>query len=120
MYSINERSAYSNSEIALLLKQRMLERSHNVDDLFSIYKIKYELKEKQIIEYMLSGNVNYNLNMIEIASDYLNIPFDELTEILVDDNEISFRHNCDNDCNEFIDLVNYLFSEMIRQEKFNK
>ena len=120
MYSYNKRSAYSNNEIASFFKKKMEENKHSIKDIVKIYKPKYSEIDNKTVEYMISGTVFYDLTMLEIASEYLEIPFNDLTNIIEDDIHISYRKSDDPDQKDFVDLVNYLFSEMIRQDKLNR
>ena len=43
--------------------------------------------EYETIEFMLDGSIFYNETMLDIASDYLGIDFNELTDIVEDDVE---------------------------------
>jgi len=120
MYCYNKRSAYSDNEIAKLIRDKMEDNNHTAADLVDMYKIKYKDLNEQIIQYMCSGTVTYNLDMYEIAADYLNISFEELTSIIEDTDELSYRKYSDETYNEFTEILNYLFSEMIRQEKLSQ
>ena len=57
--------------------------------------------------------------MLEIASDYLEIPYDELTAILEDDEKISPRANTDEDTGELFGIINYMFNEMIKHKRLS-
>lgn len=117
----NKRVAYTDNEIANLMKMKMKENKHNADDLFSLYKDKYSIESIALIQKMLSGTSIYNVKMLDIASEYLNISYDDLTNIIEDNDDASFRKGAsDEEAENFINLVSGLFSEIIRQKKLNR
>ena len=79
---------------------------------------KYDVEES-IIEFMLDKRCRYSYKMLEIASDYLEIPYDELTAILEDDEKISPRANTDEDTGELFGIINYMFNEMIKHKRLS-
>lgn len=61
---------------------------------------------------MLDKKCRYSYNMLKIASDYLNIPYDELTDILTDEEINVSKGN-----KEFNEIINYIFNEMIKHKR---
>ncbi len=117
----SKRVAYTDSEIRKLMRNKMESSNENVRDLFQRYKKPFCLKDDIIISDMISGNVIFNVTMLNIASDYLNMTFEELTRIIEDKDEVKFRKNKeDEDLNSFVNILSCLFSEIIRHKKLNQ
>lgn len=113
----NQRAAYSDYEIASMIRKEMQKQNISKKEFCRIYSPKYDKFNEQILEYMLDGKTYYNTIMLEIASEFLNIDFDKLVEVLEDEETSSFRCSTDDDTNEdinnFCEIVNILFAEMI-------
>ncbi|WMM26710.1 hypothetical protein RBU61_08525 [Tissierella sp. MB52-C2] len=117
----NRRVAYTDSEIRKLMKNKMKDRNDNVSDLFQRYKNSFNLKDNTIINDIVSGNIMFDVDMLNIVSDYLEISFEELTRIIEDKDEVKFRKNEEDeelDC--FVKILSGLFSEIIRHKKLNQ
>ncbi len=117
----NVRPAYYDKEISQLIKEKMKKENLNKEDLYNLYKKKYKIS-LDLINFMLKENVSYNLEMLKIASDYLDIDFNNLTELLEDDSNLSLRseqNTKDEDINNFFIMVDILFSEMIKQKRLD-
>lgn len=109
---INKRAAYLNCEIVNEFSNKMQATNLSKKDI----AYKYNLSEDDV-EYMLDENNYYDIKMLKVASDFLNIPFSELTSILEDDGHVSCRGNVDDETNELFDIINFLFDDMIKQER---
>jgi len=109
---INKRAAYLNCEIVNEFSNKMKTTNLSKKDIANKYNL-----SKADVEYMLDENNYYDINMLKVASDFLNIPFSELTSILEDDGHVSCRGNVDDETNELFDIINFLFDDMIKQER---
>lgn len=110
----NRRPAYQNSEIVSLFIKKIKE---NNDDIKSLAK-RYDVEES-IIKFMLDKRCHYSYKMLKIASDYLRIPYEELTNILEDDEKINPRANTSEDTGELFGIINYMFNEMIKHKRMS-
>lgn len=110
----NRRPAYQNNEIVSLFSKKINENNEDIKVLAQKYDV-----EESIIEFMLDKRCRYSYKMLEIASDYLEIPYDELTAILEDDEKISPRANTDEDIGELFGIINYMFNEMIKHKRLS-
>ena len=115
----NKRVSYTDSEISKLIKLKMDKENITKQELLDKYSKVYSDLNIDTIDDMLIGNIIYDELMLDVASDYLNIPFDELVGVIEDDNEFSCRTNSDEDISEFYDMVNILFGEMVNQIKLS-
>ncbi|HAT4309158.1 TPA: hypothetical protein I9080_003002 [Clostridium perfringens] len=118
----NEREKYTDLEIASMMKQKMLNENININQLYEKYLNIYNDLTLNSIEAMFDGVSYFNLQMLEIASDYLSIDFDELSDFIQDDCSIEFRFDSKNDqeASEFCEIINILFSEMIENRNLVK
>lgn len=113
--ALNERPAYTSNEIVATLKATMKKQNHSAVDLANMYST-----SRHVVEVMLDENTYYSYEMMEIASDYIKVPFEDLTKVLEDDNHISCRGEVDEETDELFDIINYVFDEIIRQERLAK
>lgn len=117
----NKRVAYTDNELSLLFKKVMKENRDTKEDIYMKYREKYDLEDMSIIQDMLSGVVFYDVTMLQIASNYLGISYDDLTKIIVDEDNLSYRKDGeDKNLDALVDILNMLFTSSINQEKLNK
>jgi hypothetical protein len=110
----NRRPAYQNNEIVSLFAKRISERN---DDIITIAK-RYDVEES-LIQFMLDKRYRYSYKMLKIASNYLDIPYEELTGILEDEEKVSLRANTSDDTGDLFGIMNYMFNEMIKHERLS-
>lgn len=110
----NRRSAYQNNEIVNLFVNCMKENEDNIKSIATRYDV-----DKSIIEFMLDKRCHYSYKMLKIASDYLQIPYAELTAILEDEEKKSPRTNTSEDTRELFGIINYMFNEMIKHQRMS-
>jgi hypothetical protein len=112
---VNRRPAYTNNEIANLFKSKFLSEGKTFENISKEYMI-----SSQTIQYMLTDKCHYSFEMLKFASKYLEIPYMELTQILEDDNKFSCRTDKDENSDELFNIINFMFNEMIKQERLSK
>ena len=110
----NRRPAYQNSEIVSLFVNKIKENSDDIKSLAKRYDV-----EESIIKFMLDKRCHYSYKMLKITSDYLRIPYEELTNILEDDEKINPRANTSEDTGELFGIINYMFNEMIKHKRMS-
>lgn len=110
----NSRPKYTDNEISFYFNQKRLKDNESLEQIANRFNVNVD-----IIRYLDENEGNLSMDMIEIASKYLDISYDELTEILVDDNEVSCRGNNKEDAQNLISIVNIMFNEMIMQKKLS-
>lgn len=110
-----QRPAYTNNEIVNLFNEKMKNESILEEELANRYDT-----EVDTIKYMRSTKCRYSYPMLKIASDFLEINYEDLTSILVDDEDFSPRADTEEETGEFFGFLNYIFNEMIRQERLSK
>ena len=115
----NQRAKYSDSEIALMIKNKMNSDKISKEEFFETYNKKYNNLTIDTVNLMLDESVFFNIDMLEIASDFLNIEFEDLTEVLEDPDTIDYRSDCSEEVEDFEKIVNILFSEMINNIKIH-
>lgn len=108
----NRRPAYQNNEISDLFSKKIEMTNDNIKNIARKYDV-----DESIIKFMCDKRCNYSYKMLKIASDYLHIPYEQLTEILVDDEKVSLRAEKPTDTDELFGIINYMFSEMIRHKR---
>ena len=111
----NQRPAYTNNEIVNLFNSKIKMENLSEDLLAEKYNTTINT-----IHQMRNKKCRYSYQMLKIASNFLNIPYKELTAILIDDGNFSLRADTENDTEEFFGFVNYLFNEIIKQERLSK
>lgn len=105
----NKRPAYLNNEIVKLFNDKIKENNEDIQTIAKRYNV-----NECIIKYMLDRKCRYSYKMLNIASDYLNIPYDELTSILIDDEyKLSKEHK------ELNKIITYIFDEMIKHKRLS-
>ncbi|ELC8365436.1 hypothetical protein QTH99_14740 [Clostridium perfringens] len=110
---LSRRPAYTNSEIVKMFNEKFSRNMDSYDDLAEKYNV-----DEKIIKLMSDISCRYNYEMLKIASDYLEIPYKELVAVVEDDKEnYSLRANSTEAANELNEILNYLFNEMINQER---
>lgn len=109
---VNKRPAYTNNEIVLELKKKSQINNHSAVELASFCDI-----DINTAELMLSGKCKYSFRMLKAASLYLNIPYNELTRVLEDDVNFSCRGCTDDETEDLFDIINFMFNEMIKQQR---
>ena len=109
----SRRPAYTNSEIVSMFNKKFSENADSYTDLAK----RYDTEEKTI-KLMSDITCRYNYEMLKIASDYLEISYKDLVAIIEDDeNNYSLRANSTEAAKELNEILNYLFNEMINQER---
>lgn len=114
-----KRTTYNDPEIAIMIKNKLEKEHMSKEEFLSIYLDKYEDLTMEVVDYMLDGSVFYDITMLEIAADFLNIEFERLTEIIEDSDEVDYRSSTDEDVEDFGKIINILFSEMIENIKMS-
>lgn len=111
----NSREKYNDFEISNMINKKLIDLKMTDEDFYQYYKDKYEETTREIIKNILDGESYFNLLMLEIASDFLKIDYDDLVEMLEDDNQIDFRcgDTDEEDKCAFCELASMIFSEMI-------
>lgn len=112
--SANSRPAYTDNEIAKLFHEKRITENKTVHEIATYYAI-----DEKSIEIIDSGVNNLSMKMLEIASDFLNIPYEKLTEIVKDDCDISCRGPKSEEAETLFGIVNILFNEMVMQKKLS-
>lgn len=110
----NRRPVYQNNEIVSLFSKKIIENNEDIKTIAERYNV-----EKSVIEFMLDKRCRYSYKMLKIASDYLDIPYEDLTGILEDDEKINPRANTSEDTGELFGIINYMFNEMIRHKRLS-
>lgn len=113
----NERPKYTSNEIVSLFKKKFYESNDNISSVAERYKV-----NEETINHMMNKKCQYSYKMLKIASDYLDITYDELTDILVDDEKVNLRSNTHEnmrDSEELFNLINYMFNEMIKHKRMS-
>lgn len=113
---INKREAYTEKELASLIKKKMKYDCMTKKQLYQKYR-KYFFSEKEI-DLVLEGTTYFNYDIYKFIEEFLNIPFDELTKVVSDDELVSARGELEDE-QEFINMLNYLFDEMIKLRRLN-
>ncbi|MDK0764048.1 hypothetical protein ACSXAB_08690 [Clostridium perfringens] len=109
----SRRPAYTNSEIVSMFNKKFSENADSYTDLAKRYEV-----EEKTIKLMSDITCRYNYEMLKIASDYLEISYKDLVAIIEDDeNNYSLRANSTEAAKELNEILNYLFNEMINQER---
>lgn len=109
---VNKRPAYTNNEIVKELRSKAHVNRHNAAQIAEFCN-----SDQDTIELMMSGNCKYSFKMLKVASLYLEIPYNELTKVLEDDVNFSCRGCTDEDTNDLFDIINFMFNEMIKQQR---
>ena len=109
-----ERPRYTDYEVSKMIKNKLEEQQLSINDVAAEFGV-----NEDYIAIMTSGENHYSKNMLEIASKILEIKFDELVAIDVDPEEVSCRQTVSAESNEFLDMFNYIFNELIMQRKFS-
>ncbi len=112
MYNIeNSRPKYTDYEICNLFKKKRKDLDLGISEVAKHYNT-----DETIISFLDEFKSNLSLEMIEIASDFLSIEFNELTDILVDDDlKISARGALDEGSMVVFDTANNIFNKLIHQ-----
>ena len=113
----NQRAKYSDSEIALMIKNKLDSDKITKEEFLEKYSEKYSDLTIDTINLMIDDNVFFNIDMLEIAADFLKIDFEELTDVIEDPDTIDYRSDGNEEVKEFEKIVNILFSEMINNIK---
>jgi hypothetical protein len=117
MYAVNAnlRPAYTDNEISRLFHEKRLKNKDTIAAL-----AKQFCTSIGIISNIDNYKYDFSMNMIKIASEYLDIPVSDLTKILIDDKDNFSCRGCNNEKSKaVIDIVNILFNEMIMQKKLS-
>lgn len=108
-----KRPAYTNNEIVDLFNKKLIATGDSLDKVAQKYGV-----DIKIIEYMKDRVCEYNYKMLKIVSDYLDIPYNDLVAFVEDDQDLcSLRADNTEAANELNDVLNYLFNEIINQER---
>ena len=110
-----QRPAYTNNEIVNLFNNKIQEDNLSEEELAEEYGV-----DLATIKYMRDIKCRYSYQMLKIASSVLCIPYENLTSILIDEQGFSPRASTEENAEEFFEFINYIFSEMIRQERLSK
>jgi hypothetical protein len=106
------RPAYTNNEIVNMLNSKLTEEKLDIKTLAERYEV-----DEPVIRFMTDKSCEYNYEMLKIASNFLQIKYEDLVAIIEDDNNCSLRADNVESANELEDILNYLFNEMINQER---
>ena len=107
-----KRPAYTNNEIVSMFVNKMERDAKTTEKLAEEYNV-----NKSVIDFMCDRHCQYNYQMLNIASDFLNIDYDNLVEIVEDDENCSLRADDTEAAIELEETLNYLFNEMINQRR---
>lgn len=110
----NRRPAYQNNEIVSLFNKKINEKNDNTKTIAERYNV-----DESLIEFMLDKRCRYSYKMLKIASDYLDIKYEQLTDILEDDEKINPRANTSEDTGELFGIINYMFNEIIKHKRLS-
>lgn len=111
----NLRPAYTDNEISKLFHEKRIKNGQKLDELADQFHVSINM-----INNIDNYKYDFSMDMIKIASDYLNIPVSDLTRIIEDDENSFSCRACKNEKTQaVIDIVNILFNEMIMQEKLS-
>lgn len=110
----NRRPAYQNNEIVSLFNKKINEKNDNTKTIAERYNV-----DEALIEFMLDKRCRYSYKMLKIASDYLDIKYEQLTDILEDDEKINPRANTSEDTGELFGIINYMFNEIIKHKRLS-
>lgn len=110
-----QRPAYTNNEIVNLFNEKIEKEQITEEELAEKYNT-----DIQMIRYMRNKKCRYSYQMLKIAADFLEVSYEDLTSIVIDDEEFSPRADTEEETGEFFGFLDYLFSEMIKQERLSK
>ncbi|MGG7211312.1 hypothetical protein [Clostridium baratii] len=108
-----KRPLYTNNEIVHMFKTKFEENEDEIEGVAKKYNV-----DGKIISLMMDRTCHYNYEMLKIASDYIGIDYNEMVSFIYDDDvSCSLRADSTEEANELNDILNYLFDEMINQER---
>lgn len=119
-FSPNKRPAYTKYEIAKLIREKRCKSNLTSDE----FAEKYDT-DPSIIECIEKAQRNFNMNIYNICSKILNKSIKELTRFDEEELELnlSFRKEGsvaeDKEAIETVNMANFLFNEMVMQQKLN-
>ncbi|EJT6560045.1 hypothetical protein P5E85_12055 [Clostridium perfringens] len=109
----SKRPLYTNNEIVSLFNNKKKEANDTTYDLAKRFDV-----NERTIELMQDRTCQYNFKMLKIASEYLAIPYKSLVSFIEDEEDFcSLRANSTEEAKELNDVLNYIFDEMINQER---
>lgn len=107
-----ERPRYTDYEISFMVRSKVQSEKMSIDKFVAEYDV-----STSYMDIILSGENHLSKRMLDIASEILEMDYDELVVIDVDSNETSCRQSTSEDKSDFFDMLNYVFGEVIMQRK---
>lgn len=111
----NVRPAYTDNEISLMFREKRNKEHKELSEIAATLD-----KNIELVEFVDEGNCSLSSEMLEVASLYLDIPYEKLTAITYDESEFSCRGQVSEEADDLFDMVNILFHQMILQQKLAK